>query len=190
VIRHPNAERQQQLTRASRHLVRRSLELIRDHSTLNVRILTGSPLAKSDFELFKSFGKRLAFGMSIPTLRNDLAKIYEPKAPAPSQRYATLKAAKEFGLHIYVAVAPTYPECDKSDLEATLSQLSTSSFVSANAVAFTVPNFVAISVAFPRALSSSEKLIACASHWNNQPPGRIHSHVLSPDRFLQWHNRL
>src|SRR5882757_2393579 len=33
------------------HLVRRSLELIRDQSTLNVRILTRSPLARADFEL-------------------------------------------------------------------------------------------------------------------------------------------
>jgi DNA repair photolyase len=81
-------------------------------------------LAKADFELFKSFGKRLIFGMSLPTLRNDLAKIYEPKAPAPSQRLATLKAAKEFGLHLYVAVAPTYPECDRADLKATLSAIA------------------------------------------------------------------
>ena len=58
--------------------------------------------------------------MSLPTLRNDLAKVYEPKAPAPSQRLATLHAAKDAGLHVYVAVAPTYPECDETDLCATL----------------------------------------------------------------------
>ena len=34
-------------------LVRRSLELIRDQSTLNVRILTRSPLARADFDLFQ-----------------------------------------------------------------------------------------------------------------------------------------
>jgi len=59
--------------------------------------------------------------MSLPTLRNDLAKVYEPKAPAPSQRLATLHAAKEASLHVYVAVAPTYPECDEADLRATLT---------------------------------------------------------------------
>ena len=100
--------------------MRRSLELIRDQSTLNVRILTRSPLARADFDLFKSFGPRLLFGMSLPTLRNDLAKVYEPKAPAPSQRLAALRAASEAGLHVYVAVAPTYPECDEADLRATL----------------------------------------------------------------------
>ena len=120
VIHHPDPEQQRLLGQHARRLVRRSLELIRDHSTLNVRILTRSPLARADFELFRSFGPRLLFGMSLPTLRNDLAKIYEPKAPAPSQRLTALRAAHEAGLHVYVAVAPTYPECDESDLRATL----------------------------------------------------------------------
>jgi DNA repair photolyase len=74
--------------------------------------------------LFKSFGKRLTFGMSLPTLRNDLAKVYEPKAPAPSQRLATLYAAKAAGLHVFVAKAPTYPECDETDLRNTLGAIA------------------------------------------------------------------
>jgi DNA repair photolyase len=121
---HPDVARQRELATAARHLVRRSLELIRDQSTLNVRILTRSPLARKDFDLFQSFGKRLVFGMSLPTLRNDLAKLYEPKAPPPSTRLATLRAAKEAGLNVYVAMAPTYPECDEVDLTATLKAIA------------------------------------------------------------------
>jgi len=124
VIHHPDSNRRRELTDHARFIVRRSLELIRDYSTINVRILTRSPLARSDFDLFRRFGKRLVFGMSLPTLRNDLAKVYEPKAPAPSQRLATLRAAKEAGLHVYVAVAPTYPECDAADLRATLEAIA------------------------------------------------------------------
>jgi DNA repair photolyase len=124
VIRHPDPARQRELAEHARFLVRRSLELIRDESTLNVRILTRSPLARDDFDLFRSFGKRLVFGMSLPTLRNDLAKVYEPKAPAPSQRLATLHAARKAGLHVYVAMAPTYPECDEADLRATLKAVA------------------------------------------------------------------
>jgi DNA repair photolyase len=124
VIHHPDPERQRMLSQHARHLVRRSLELIRDHSTLNVRILTRSPLARADFDLFKTFGPRLLLGMSLPTLRNDLSKIYEPKAPAPSQRLATLRAANLAGLNVYVAVAPTYPECDEADLRATLEAIA------------------------------------------------------------------
>ena len=124
VIHHPEQGRQRELAEHARVLVRRSLELIRDESTLNVRILTRSPLARADFDLFRSFGKRLVFGMSLPTLRNDLAKVYEPKAPAPSQRLAALQAAKKAGLHVYVAMAPTYPECDEADLRATLKAVA------------------------------------------------------------------
>jgi DNA repair photolyase len=119
VIHHPDPVRRRELAAHARFLVRRSLELIRDRSTLNVRILTRSPLAREDFELFRSFGSRLLFGMSLPTLRHDLARVYEPKAPAPSQRLVTLRAAKAAGLHVYVALAPTYPECDEADLRAT-----------------------------------------------------------------------
>lgn len=105
-------------------IVRRALEVIRDYSSLNVRILTRSPLARRDFDLMKTFGNRLLFGMSIPTLRNDLAKVYEPKAPAPTQRLNTLFRAKEAGLNVYVAVAPVYPDCDVDDMEETIKTLA------------------------------------------------------------------
>jgi DNA repair photolyase len=124
VFRHPDQEQRKHLTDTARYLIRRSLELIRDHSTLNVRILTRSPLAKRDFDLFQSFGKRLLFGMSLPSLRDDLARVYEPRAPSPIQRLKTLQSAKTAGLHIFVAMAPTYPECDEPDLEATLQAVA------------------------------------------------------------------
>ncbi len=110
-----------QMNQAFRRLRHTCLRRIRDNSTLNVRILTRSPLAKEDFDLFKSFGNRLAFGMSLPTLDNDLARIYEPNAPAPTQRLKTLHQAAEAGLNVFVAIAPTYPECGDEDIRATLS---------------------------------------------------------------------
>jgi DNA repair photolyase len=125
VIHHSDLVRRKELAAHARHLVRRALELIRDESSLNVRILTCSPMARLDFELYRSFRHRLVFGMSLPTLRNDLSKLYEPKAPAPTQRLATLTAAKKSGLHVYVAMAPTYPESDVDDLRATLKAIAT-----------------------------------------------------------------
>ncbi len=124
VIHHHDPTQQKALSAHARRLVIRSLELIRDESSLNVRILTRSPLARADFDLFKTFGPRLLFGMSLPTLRNDLARVYEPKAPAPSQRLATLRAASQAGLNVYVALAPTYPECDEADLRQTLAAVA------------------------------------------------------------------
>ena len=118
-----NAEKQDLLNRHCRHLVRRALELILAESTLNVRILTRSPLAIKDFDLFKRFGNRLIFGMSIPTLDDELRKVYEPHAPGVQARRKTLKAAAKAGIPTYVALAPTYPECDEADLRKTLEAI-------------------------------------------------------------------
>jgi DNA repair photolyase len=123
VFRGSTPEKTNLLNDAALAMVKNALIAIRDESTLNVRILTRSPLAKKHFELFKTFGNRLVFGMSLPTLNNDLARVYEPKAPSPSQRLKTLQAAKEAGLHVFVAMAPTYPECDEADIRKTLTAI-------------------------------------------------------------------
>ena len=89
----------------------------------NVRILTRSPLARGDFDLYRTFGNRLLFGMSIPTLDDRLARLYEPKAPAPSKRLETLRLAAANGIPVYAAVAPTYPEQGESELAAVLGAI-------------------------------------------------------------------
>ncbi len=113
-----------ELNKQARVMVRRMLELIRDRSSLNVRILTRSPLARQDFDLYKTFGDRLLFGMSLPTLNDQLARVYEPKAPAPSKRLETLKLAVSMGIPVYVAVAPTYPEQCEEDFTKVLSAVA------------------------------------------------------------------
>jgi len=115
--------RQKELHAEARAMVRQSLELIRDYSTLNVRILTRSPAAVLDFDIFKSFGPRLMFGMSLPTLNDRLAQIYEPHAPSPSARLRCLQHAADYGLNLFVAVAPMYPEIGRDDLARTLEAL-------------------------------------------------------------------
>ena len=116
--------RQKELHAEARSMVRESLELIRDYSTLNVRILTRSPMAAADFDLFKSFGPRLMFGMSLPTLDDRLAQIYEPHAPSPTARLRCLQHAAEWGLNVFVAVAPMYPEIGRDDLQRTLEAIA------------------------------------------------------------------
>ena len=124
VIRNADPKIGKQLTRHHGAMVRRALRLVRDHSTLNVRILTRSPLAREDFDLMASFGHRLMFGMSLPTLDDDLARVFEPGAPGVKKRLETLKAAKEAGLNVYVAMAPTYPDCDETDIRSTLEAVA------------------------------------------------------------------
>ena len=122
-LRGKNPVQTSALNSEARAMVRRMLELIRDHSTLNVRILTRSPLAREDFDLYQSFGNRLLFGMSIPTLDDRLSRLYEPKAPAPSKRLETLRLAAAKGIPVYAAVAPTYPEQGEAELAAVLGEI-------------------------------------------------------------------
>lgn len=112
-----------ELNQARREIMRNALAILRDESDLRVRILTRSPLAREDFDLFKTLGNRLLLGSSIPTLNNKLARVYEPNAPAPTKRLEMLAAAREAGINVYVAMAPTYPECFLDDLNATLTAI-------------------------------------------------------------------
>jgi DNA repair photolyase len=110
LIHHANPEEQRRLQRLARSSRRWMLEAIRDHSSLNVRILTRSPLAQEDFDIFQSFGDRLLLGTSLPTLDLRISRIYEPKVAAPRHRLKLLTDAHAAGIHTYVAVAPVYPE--------------------------------------------------------------------------------
>lgn len=117
----PDLALQRRLNEERSRMVRRIIELVRDNSTLNIRILTRSALARIDFDLFATLGDRLLFGMSLPTLNDRLARTLEPNAPSSTQRLATLRLARDRGLNVYVAVAPTYAECDEADVRATLT---------------------------------------------------------------------
>lgn len=110
VIHHPVPEEQRRFQRLTRSSRRWMLEAIRDHSSLNVRVLTRSPLAAEDFDIFQSLGDRLLLGTSLPTLDPKISRIYEPNVSAPRHRLKLLTDAHAAGIHTYVAVAPVYPE--------------------------------------------------------------------------------
>jgi len=119
-----NPEKAKLLNAAGEALVRNALEMILKESDLNVRILTRSPKAKKDFDLYKRFGNRLMFGMSLPTLDDKLSQIYEPGAPGPQVKLQTLELAKKAGLHIFVAMAPTLPDEGEKELKTLLTTLA------------------------------------------------------------------
>lgn len=119
-----DAKKSKELTQQLGKMIRRALELILEESTINVRILTRSPLAKGDFDLYKEFGNRLVFGMSLPTLNLDWSKVYEPSAPGPQAKLKTLQAAKDAGLNVYVAMAPTVPDDSEADLKKLLRTIA------------------------------------------------------------------
>ena len=109
-VRNPDPGLGKELNEMARYVRRKALTAILEHSTLNVRILTRSPLAREDFDLFKKFGDRLLLGTSLPTMDNKLSKLYEPGVPHPKLRLKLITDAHAVGIHTYVAVAPVFPE--------------------------------------------------------------------------------
>lgn len=118
-----NPQKTALLATVRKQLVRRALELILHESDLNVRILTRSPLAQEDFDLYKEFGNRLLFGMSIPTIDSTWSAIYEPNAPGPVAKYRALQQAVAEGINVYVALAPTIPDEGEMELRNTIEHL-------------------------------------------------------------------
>jgi len=118
-----NPEMTKLLAARRRGLVRRALEIILNESDLNVRILTRSPLAVQDFDLYKEFGDRILFGTSLPTLDPTLSSIYEPHAPRPAAKLRVLQQAVEEGIPIFVALAPSFPEQGEAELRETIQAL-------------------------------------------------------------------
>jgi len=108
-------------------LVRDALTIILEESDLNVRILTRSPVAIRDFDIYKKFAEqnRILFGMSLPTFDPSLKDIYEPHAPSPEKKFETLEKAVKEGIPVYVAMAPTLPDEGESELRETIKKIMT-----------------------------------------------------------------
>ncbi len=88
-------------------LTRRCLEiLLRDQ--ISVSILTKSPLALRDVDLFKQF-KNIDVGITITTDRENIRKLFEPGAPPIQKRIETLKDLHQQGIKTWVFVGPMLP---------------------------------------------------------------------------------
>ncbi len=116
VIRCADKSQRRKLQKHAEYLTRRALELIRDYSDLNVRILTRSPLAKRDFGIIRSLGDRAMLGISLPTLDTGMSSLFEPGSPAPRHRLSMLAEAHAQGIATFVAIAPVYPGTSEENL--------------------------------------------------------------------------
>jgi len=88
-------------------LTRGVLECFID-TDFEINILTRSPLVTRDIDIFKKL-KSVEVGLSIPTDREDIRKIFEPNATPISARIKALGKLKEEGINTYAFVAPLLP---------------------------------------------------------------------------------
>ena len=109
------AERRFEVTRAI-------LEELARHRGLEIGIVTKSNLVLRDVEVLRQISKnnRLFVNITITTLKADLARILEPRAPRPDLRLEAMQKLNQAGVAAGVICAPVLPEITDSpkDLEA------------------------------------------------------------------------
>ncbi len=101
---------------------RRILETISGFRGLQVSITTKSDLIRRDRDLLRRIaeGNRLQINMTITTLRAELARCLEVRAPLPELRLAAAAALARAGLEVAVFAMPVLPAITDApqDLEA------------------------------------------------------------------------
>ena len=108
------AERRFEVTRAI-------LEELARHHGLEIGIVTKSNLVVRDIDVFQQIAKtnRLFVNLTITTLKVDLARILEPRAPRPDLRLEAMQKLNQAGIDAGVICAPVLPGITDSprDLE-------------------------------------------------------------------------
>jgi len=96
-------------------LTRRCLqELVRARA--KVSVLTKSDLVTRDIDLLRAL-PQAEIGITITTMDDRLAKVFEPGAPSPSRRLSALKELSDAGLDTYVLIGPIIPLVTERGLE-------------------------------------------------------------------------
>jgi DNA repair photolyase len=127
------AERRFEVTRAI-------LEELARHRGLEIGIVTKSNLVLRDTDLLQQIAKnnRLFVNITITTLKADLARILEPRAPRPDLRLEAMQKLNQAGVAAGVICAPVLPGITDSprDLEALVRATAKAGgkYVSANSL--------------------------------------------------------
>lgn len=103
-------------------LTRQAVSLLLDRG-FTLRILTKSDLVLRDLPLFAD--RPVKLGISLSTLDDELARLWEPQASSPSQRLEVIRRASALGIRTGVMIAPVLPGfSDTSEALAALFEQS------------------------------------------------------------------
>jgi DNA repair photolyase len=106
------AEAKMQLTRNALYL------LVKYRFPLH--LITKSNLVVRDIDLIKKIGEiYAAISFTITTADNDLAKIIEPNAPSPSERFEAIRILSENGIYCGITLMPILPYINDTERNIT-----------------------------------------------------------------------
>lgn len=102
-------------------ITRKILEKLKDKE-FSISILTKSALVIRDLDLLKKFNCEI--GMTITTLDENFAKIFEPNSSSPERRLEVLRYFKVSGFKTYIFFGPLLPFISDINLEKTINRFA------------------------------------------------------------------
>lgn len=170
------AERQFEITR-------RMLEVLAEFQGLDLSITTKSVLILRDVELLQSLAARHRFSvhMTVTTHDERLARLLEPKAPAPAQRLEAVQKLAQAGIRVGVNAMPVLPGLNDAPrmLEALAAQAAQAGaqFLYGN-ILFLTPSAMKqfmpfLEREFPQLAKRYRKLYARSAYLRGEYPEKI-----------------
>ena len=159
-------------------ITRRLLEVFAEFEGLEFSLTTKSVLILRDLELLQAVSARHRFSvhMTVTTTSERLARLLEPKAPAPARRLEAVRALAAAGIRVGVNVMPILPALTDSpaSLEAVARAASEhgAKFLYGN-VLFLMPSAMKqfmpfLEREFPRLVKRYRKLYARSAYLNGE----------------------
>jgi len=115
------------------------LETLASHDGLSIVVITKSPLITRDVDLLRKITERssLTIHLSLITMRRELARLIEPRAPTPEARIRAIARLAAAGIDIGINVMPVLPGITDSpvELEDLVRQVATAGASHVNACA-------------------------------------------------------
>ena len=120
-------------------ITRGVLETLAAHEGLSIVIITKSPLITRDVDVLRRITDRssLTVHLSLITMRRELARLIEPRAPTPDARIRALARLRVAGVDVGINVMPVLPGItdNPSDLEELVRQVTSAGATHLNACA-------------------------------------------------------
>jgi len=115
------------------------LETLAGHRGLSIVIITKSPLITRDVDVLCRITERssVTVHLSLITMRRDLARLIEPRAPTPGARIRAIARLRSAGIDVGINVMPVLPGItdNPADLDDLVRQVASAGATHVNACA-------------------------------------------------------
>jgi DNA repair photolyase len=100
-------------------ITRAIMEEFARHEGFSIGMVTKSNLILRDIDILREIARKNRFSVhiTVTTMKTDLARILEPRAPRPDLRMKAVRALAEAGIHVGVNCAPVLPGITDSPAE-------------------------------------------------------------------------